>query len=127
MVKKNNFIYNGGVEGEWGRERSRDGRVCIRFLTSSIPKHDFPSRFGRFGLDPKFDSQSQIQRGSLKCMQLRLLSSEPEITMKSVLLALLIVSGFAGCVLAGGDGSTDYCLIGAGPGGMLVVCTTQPG
>jgi len=44
-------------------------------------------------------------------------------TMKSVLLTLLIVSGFAGCVFAEGDGSTDYCLIGAGPGGILVVCT----
>ena len=43
--------------------------------------------------------------------------------MKSVFLTLLIVSGFAGCVFAGGDGSTDYCLIGAGPGGILVVCT----
>jgi len=40
--------------------------------------------------------------------------------MKSVLLTLLIVSGFAGCVFAEGDGSTDYCLIGAGPGGMQV-------
>lgn len=41
--------------------------------------------------------------------------------MKSVLLALLIVAAVAVCVAEKG-GRKKYCLIGAGPGGMVCQC-----